>query len=380
MLRADFGLTYAAVGTIATASFVASSLVEPLLGVLADTRLRGALVVGGGLAFAALLVAAADAGTFAVLLVALALLSPASAAFVSLAQVTLMDHAPAERERSMARWTLAGAAGAVAGPVALAAAVALGLGWRGLLVALAAAALALALAVAARGLPPRPADGASNCQLLAGLGRALRLPGVVRWLVLLELADLLVDVFASFLALYLAEDAGLGERGAALGFGVWAAAGLAGGAGVLRLLRRVGGLAYVRASAAASLALLPAFLLVPGGAKLVPLAALGALTAGWYPVLKARLYDALDGRSGAAVALGSAAGLLLAPVPPAVGAAADAVGLTAALLLLAVGPLALVVALRQSASGTFSASGSPSSGSGAGPPSSSSLRSSSRGC
>ena len=45
------------------------------------------------------------------------------------------------------------------------------------------------------------------------------------------------------------------------------------------------------------------------GPKLVVLAALSAATAPWYPILQARLYGSLPGRSSVAVTLSSAAGL-----------------------------------------------------------------------
>jgi hypothetical protein len=66
---------------------------------------------------------------------------------------------------------------------------------------------------------------------------------------------------------------------------VWTGAGLAGDwlvLLVLLVLRRVDGLAYLRAGAAVSLLVYPAFLTVPGlAAKLVLAAALGLLNSGW---------------------------------------------------------------------------------------------------
>jgi len=87
---------------------------------------------------------------------------------------------------------------------------------------------------------------------------------------------------------------------------------------------------------AAALLLYPAFLLVPGfWAKLVLLAALSLVTAPLYPVLQARLYAALPGRSGVAVTLSSAAALAAAAGPLAVGVAAQQLGLTWAMASLA---------------------------------------------
>ena len=154
----------------------------------------------------------------------------------------------------------------------------------------------------------------------------------MRWLVLLEFADLLLDVLLGYVALYLVDEAGASAQVGALGVAVWTGAGLVGGLGVIALLRRVDGLRYLRASALAALVLFPAFLIVPGvPAKLVLLAALGLATAGWYSIPKARLYDALSGQSGAALTLGSVAGLIAATFPLAIGLVAQRYGIDVAL-------------------------------------------------
>jgi predicted MFS family arabinose efflux permease len=53
--------------------------------------------------------------SFELLLLAFVLMYPASGAFVSLSQASLMDLAPDRREANMVRWTIAGAVGALAG-------------------------------------------------------------------------------------------------------------------------------------------------------------------------------------------------------------------------------------------------------------------------
>ena len=65
------------------------------------------------------LIVAAIAPNFLVLLASFALLWPASGAFVGLSQASLMDTDPARHEHLMARWTLAGSVGVVAGPLLL---------------------------------------------------------------------------------------------------------------------------------------------------------------------------------------------------------------------------------------------------------------------
>ena len=166
----------------------------------------------------------------------------------------------------------------------------------------------------------------------------------MRWLVLLEFADLLLDVLLGYVALYLVDEAGASAQAGSLGVAVWTGAGLVGGLGVIALLRRVDGLRYLRASALATLVLFPAFLLVPGlPAKLALLAVVGLATAGWYSIPKARLYDALSGQSGAAVTLGSLAGLIAGTFPLAIGLVAERYGIGAALWVLLAGPLVLLI-------------------------------------
>jgi FSR family fosmidomycin resistance protein-like MFS transporter len=300
------------------------------------------VIVTGGLVFAASAALGAASWSFWPLLAALVVGNPASGAFVSLAQATLMDAEPAQRVRNMARWTLAGSLGYVGGPLLLALAVAVGAGWRGATAVLAAAALPLAVA-ALRFPSPRP-DGAPPLRrALRDALDAVRRREVLRLLVLLEAADLLLDVFHGFLALYLVDAAGQTPSLAALGVGVWTGAGLLGDWLLLPVLRRTTGRRVIRATAVASLGAYPAFLLVPGlAAKLALVAALGLLNSGWYAIPKAWLYDELPGRSGVAVAVGGLGGIAGSAVPLLLGLLAGAAGITAAMWALLLAPVALL--------------------------------------
>ncbi|NLG68230.1 MAG: hypothetical protein GX496_01500 [Firmicutes bacterium] len=189
----------------------------------------------------------------------------------------------------------------------------------------------------ARGSPPA---------FWEGLRRTLEASrrGVARWLLLLELADLMLDVFRSYLALYLVEVAGADQAAAGVGVVVLTGAGLAGAAALVRLLKRVPGLSYLRGSAALALLVFSLFLVMPHlEAKLVTVGVLGVLTSGWYPVLKAKLYEALPGQSGAAVTLSTLSGMVGGMLPVVLGAVSGQVGLANAMWLLLAGPLALLV-------------------------------------
>jgi hypothetical protein len=177
----------------------------------------------------------------------------------------------------------------------------------------------------------------------------------VRWLVLLEVADLMLDVLTPFLALYLVAVTHVSPVIAAVSIAVRLGAGLAGDLVLIRLLERSDGRAVLRASVWATLVLFPAFLLVPGiGLKLLMLGAVTIATAPWYPILQAELYGSLPGRSNLAVSLTSASGLFAALGPLAVGLLAQNLGLGWAMTSLCAVPLLMLTALMGLRGGTSS--------------------------
>jgi FSR family fosmidomycin resistance protein-like MFS transporter len=348
-------------------------VLELPLGVLAgDGRRRRMAILGGGILFVLTMVGVASAHSFGVLLVAFIAFYPASGAFVSLTQAEIMDAWPDRQAQHMVRWDLAGSAGALAGPLLLTVVLAAGGGWRAGFGALAAISGLTWLGACLRRPPGLPAGAeageeaeaaeAAEVRAWARLswrerGRetvaALRNWGTLRWLLLTEVANLLVDVFTGFLALYLVDVVHLAPAVAALAIAIRLGAALAGDAALIAILERVGDLTVLRVSAAAAALLYPGFLLVPGVVpKLAVLAGLSAATATWYPVLQARLYGSLPGRSSVAVTLSSAAGLAGGLGPLAVGLAAQGLGLSWALAGLVFVPVAvLVLAGRERAPG-----------------------------
>src|ERR1051325_8724196 len=141
LIRNDLGLSYAEVGLVLALPGLFGSALDPFIGLAANTPRRSLLIFAGGILFFVSTTLSAVALGFWALLVALLIGNPAVGAFVSLAQASLMDRDPDQRDRSMARWTLAGSVGYVAGPVLIAGGVAAGLGWRGVLLVLGVAAL-----------------------------------------------------------------------------------------------------------------------------------------------------------------------------------------------------------------------------------------------
>ncbi len=346
LVRHDLGLGYAQVGLALGIPGFVGCAVDPLIGALGDTSRRRAVLLSGGVAFAASLALVSCASHFWMLLGALLLAYPASGAFVSLAQASLMDADATRRERSMAAWTLVGSFGYVLGPLIVVLATWTGAGWRGALVTLAAA--AAGCVAVTRTVPLGRRESRPFRETLTGIATALRTRAVLHWLAVLEAADLLLDVFHGFLALYFVDVAGTSPALAAGAVAAWTGAGLVGDALLLPLLRRFDGIRFLRATALASLAVYPAFLLCGDiRAKLVLVAVLGVLNAGWYAVPKARLYETLPGRSGTAVAVGGLGGLVGSTVPIALGTAAAAFGLGAAMWALLAAPLALIVLLHE---------------------------------
>ena len=347
-IRTELGLSYEQIGLLLSLPRLAGNIVEPALGILGDVWKRKVIVIGGGLMFALAILLTGLSQTFVALLIAFVVFNPASGAFVNLSQATLMDLNPARHEQMMARWTLAGSLGVVSGPLLISGALALNLGWRGVYLSLALVTLALVWGVWRQpDLNARASNGAAGFREgLRSAWRAVRDRNVIRWLALLESADLMLDVLLGFIALYFVDVVGVSEIEAGIAVAVWSAASLVGDALIIPLLERVRGLAYLRRSAAIELALYVALLLVPGvTAKYVLLALLALGNSGWYAILKGRLYSAMPGQSGTSMAVSSATGIIGGLIPWGLGLVAQNFGLPVAMCLLALGPISLLIGL-----------------------------------
>lgn len=187
--------------------------------------------------------------------------------------------------------------------------------------------------------------------------RALGRRDVLRWLLLLQFSDPMLDVLLGYLALYLVDVAQVTLTEATTAVAVWTGVGLLGNLLIIRLLARVPGLHYLWLSAAVELLVFCGFLLVSSFAgKLLLLALLGLFNAGWYSILKAQLYSSLPGQSGVAMAVSSVFGLLGSLIPLGLGFVAEAAGLPVAMWRLGLGPLALLVGLPYASGPTSLAS------------------------
>ena len=156
----------------------------------------------------------------------------------------------------------------------------------------------------------------------------------------------MLDIFYGFLPLYFVDIAGFTPAQAALSVSVWAGVGLLGDFLLIPLVERVKGLDYLRLSVLLELILFPAFLLIQiPWLKLVIVALMGFFNAGWYAILKAKLFESMHGQSAAALTLDNISGLIGKLIPFGIGLVAQAYGLGTAMWLLLAGPIALLMGL-----------------------------------
>lgn len=343
LIRRDLGLSYAQIGLLLSLPGLLAAFVEPVFGLWADRGHKRWLVLGGGVCFTIATLLTGLAPSYAFLLIAFILFFPGSGAFVSVAQATLMDSDPQRMEQQMARWTLAGSIGVVAGPVFLSALGWAGFSWREAFWVIAVGAGLLVIGAARSRFPTPPARPIGEDDRPAGwvtIVRALRRRDVWHWLIALMFADFMLDLLLSYTALYFVDVVGATPEQGALAVGVFTGVGLLSDALLVPLLTRVSGLRYLRWSTALMLVVYPAFLLVPGLVpKLVLLGTVGLLNAGWYAILKAQMYGTLPGQSGTVLAIDSAFGFVEKLVPLGLGLLAMQAGLTVALWALAIGPV-----------------------------------------
>jgi FSR family fosmidomycin resistance protein-like MFS transporter len=349
-LKTDFELSYTQIGLLFTLPGLIGLAAEPIIGLLGDTRHRRALVVSGLVATALGLLLIGLTHDFGWLLLAFSVLYVASGAYVNLAQATLIDRDSTRAEQTMARWTLLGSIGVAISPLALTAVFSIGYGWRSVYIGLTLlAALYIAPLFKSRFDQHAAAaeESVSLRRLWQNLTAALRNRQLLKWIVLTELADLMLDKLLEVTGLYFHDVAGVSLAAASGGVAVFTLAWLIGNLLIVPLLDRVSGLRLLRLTAVIVLIAYALFLIVPLIAvKYFLIAVIGLGTAGWFAILRAKCYKVLPGQSGVVVAVTSLAGVSSLFVPLILGGLADAIGLQAAMWLLAIGPIALFVGVR----------------------------------
>jgi FSR family fosmidomycin resistance protein-like MFS transporter len=354
--RDDLHLTYTQIGLLLSVPGIIAAFIEPFLGILGDVWKRRILIIVGGILFTASLAVTSISTTFYLLLFSFILFFPASGAFVSLSQASLMDSDTTRHEQNMARWTFAGSVGVLTGPLLLGLFVYFGLGWRGTYAALATFSTVCLLA-ALRYLPPDTVSAPSFPSLRVVFDgfclafSALKRLEVWRWLLLLEFADLMMDVLFSYLALYFVDVARVTEFQAGVAVTVWLAMGLITDFLFIPFIdRQRDSIKFLRRTALMELFAFAVFLLIPGFIfKLIAVVVVNLLNTGWYSILQGRLYSSLPGQSASVMALGSVTAPLARFFPFMIGFLADQFGLQAAMWLLLLGPAALLIGLPRRA-------------------------------
>jgi FSR family fosmidomycin resistance protein-like MFS transporter len=352
LFRNDLHLTYTQIGLLLSLPGIIAAFIEPFIGILGDVWKRRVLIITGGICFTLSLFMTSGSDSFLFLLASFILFFPSSGAFVSLSQANLMDSDTARHEQNMARWTFAGSLGVLSGPLLLGLFIYFGLGWRGTYAALASFST-FCLLVALRHLP---ADSVSTLSFPSLRGifdgfraatLALKRLEVWRWLLLLEFADLMMDVLFSYLALYFVDVARATESQAGVAVTIWLAMGLITDFLFIPFIDgQKDSLKFLRFTAVMELFAFSIFLLIPGFiAKLVIVIIVNLFNTGWYPILQGRLYSTLPGQSASVMAIGSVTAPLAKFFPFLLGFLADQFNLQTAMWLLLFGPIALIIGL-----------------------------------
>jgi FSR family fosmidomycin resistance protein-like MFS transporter len=349
-IRSDLGISYIQVGLLLGLPGILNTFIEPVLMLLGDTRFRKHIMLGGGLAIILSLVAIAGTRSFPLVLLGMVIGFPACGAFVSLSQATLMDFNPGREPQMMARWTVAGSVANLIGPLVLAGGFALGFGWRWAYFGMALMCLVLVAVTWLRKIPPHPRLELSHQHehlahnLLGGLWQALRNPRLMRWMILLQLSDLLLDVLTGYLPLYFTDVAGFSVAQASLMVSVLMLAGLISNIVLIPILEKFPGTKLVRISAGVTGILYAVWLLVPWlWAKIGLIILIKLVTLGWYEVLQGEAFATVPGRSGTVMAINSVIGLLGGGISFFIGWVAAQAGLPAAMWILLAGPISLVL-------------------------------------
>lgn len=351
LIRDDLNLTYTQIGLLLSIPGIVAAFIEPFIGILGDVWRRRLLILGGGILFTASLFITSSSYSFYILLFSLILFFPSSGAYVSLSQANLMDSDESRHEQNMARWTFAGSLGVVTGPLLLGLFVYLGLGWRGTY-ALLASLSALSLIVAFRYLPAdkKNTPFPSFAEVFDGFKaafQALKRKEVWRWLLLLEFADLMLDVLFSFLALYFVDVAHVTETQAGIAVMVWLVMGLITDFLFIPYVdKQKDTVQFLRRTATLNAIAFIAFMLVPGFIpKILLVILVNLFNTGWYPILQGRLYSSLPGQSASLMAIGAVTTPLAKSLPLIIGILADQFGLQTAMWILLLGPIALLIGL-----------------------------------
>jgi FSR family fosmidomycin resistance protein-like MFS transporter len=184
----------------------------------------------------------------------------------------------------------------------------------------------------------------STKALLMGFWDAMRNPQLMRWMLLLPISDLLLDVLTGYLPLYFTDVTGFSNAQASLMMSALMLAGLISNIVLIPMLEKFPGRKLVRLSALITGIFYAIWLIVPWlWAKIGLIILIKLVTMGWYEVLQGEAFAAVPGKSGTVMAISSLIGLLDGGIAFLIGWVASHAGLPAAMWILLLGPISLVL-------------------------------------
>lgn len=342
--RATFGLSYAQISLLSLALNYVAVVVEPVSGLLIDLWSRRWLMAWGAFFTGLSILLMGLAPTFLLLLLAFACYGLGSGPLAHTADVVLVEAHPQAPDRIFARATVLDTLGALLSPLLVTGAIWLGLPWRWPLLAAGAGGLLYTLLLLNTRFPP-PANGVSEQEspwqeMRANLALVLRDRQMWRWLLFLLALDLL-EAPHILSTVWLHEQVGMSQALVGVYRALEMAVILVSLLVLDHWLQRWPSRAILRLATAGLLVIVPLWLLLPGvGTRFLLAIPLNFLFAVLWPIGRAQSLASVPGRAGAVTALTST--FALVPLPLLFGLLAEAMTLTAAMLLVQTGALLLL--------------------------------------
>ncbi len=345
-IQADFVASYTlTAGALLFIPGVVALIIEPILFVLADRYPRKWFVCGGLFGMGVAGLAAAAAPNVYVLSLAIAVAWVGSGSGVALAQATLVDARPNDPERALARWALLGEVGDLAAPALMAGVAVVGMTWRAAYVVVSVAVLLWAVALLRAEFPTSSADDDEEDEpsVLNALRTAVGNRTLVAWLGAAALCDLLDEIVVVFATLHLRENLAAGSVARSVVIGAAIAGAIVGVIATEWLLLRVKPIRLLLIASVGCAISYAAWIAcediwLSGALFFV----VGVTAAPMYPIVIARAYAALPGRSGTVNAAGHLYTPLILGLPWVLGLVADHIGLRVTLAILLIQPIGLV--------------------------------------
>ncbi len=321
--------------------------IEPIVFLLADRHPRAWFVRGGLTVLAVATIAAGLAPGPLTLSCAISVMWVAIGSASSLAQATLVDRAPDQHAKTMARWTLLALIGDLCAPALLAGLGMLGLGWRQAFFAVGGLLGGWAVVTWIVPIPQVASadDGPDEPKLglFAALGEALRDRTLMMWLFGLALCDLLDEILVVFATIHVRDALGGGTLAQSAVVGVCVGSGAIGLIVLEKLLANHDETTLLVGFGAGCAIAFAAWVCAPNVRTSIALVIpVGATATPLYPLVAAQAFAQRPEQSGAVLAASHLFTPLALALPFAIGVIADHAGTYVALGVLIVQPLGLM--------------------------------------